>query len=265
MSSVPKQGNENRKSILPSSSPSTIGYLGSSYEVADSLPTPAQIGVKAGDSMDSVIGAVKGVAFYTDMIGFGESSNPLTRGMPLKPLGINYFINTAQKCSNGADMYQYFEGIPKGDALGKRVQKAMAEMGLPGLKGLAPGLLEDTKSALNPMPMINALFGSGYPQCVEKEMQVGDLYGKIADPDTGAPWIDTPETAYRGSDGLFYQKRWVLDKNLTRDQWEKAPKTHNPNGTPKSRSGFEDLGSTGKGMAVIGILCLLAFGMMKMK
>jgi ABC-type dipeptide/oligopeptide/nickel transport system permease subunit len=77
--------------------------------------------------------------------------------MDLRPLGINYFLNTGQKCSNGADMFQYFKGIPTGDALGKKVSRDMAAMGLPPLKGLAPGMVEDAKEALNPANLMNAM------------------------------------------------------------------------------------------------------------
>lgn len=273
MSRVPQQGTETRASILPSSQPSGMGFLGSSYTPIDSLKTPPQIGVRAGDSMSDVIDAVRGVAFYTDSIGFGESSTGLTQGMPLAPLGINYFLNTGQKCSNGATMYTYFEGIPRGDAFGPKVQQVMQEMGLPGLRGLAPGMVEDAKAALDPSPMMNALFGSGYPQCKEIEAQVGDMYGAIRDPSTDESWIESPETAYAGSNGLMYQRRWVQDTDargtpisLTKEKWAKQKKTFNPDGTPiRKKEGFTNVMSHPATMATIGILCLFMFGVMTMK
>lgn len=273
MSTVPQQGNETRSTMLPSSQPSGIGFLGSSYSPVDSMKTPPQLGVTVGDSMGDVINAVKGVAFYTDTIGFGESSSGLTAGMPLAPLGINYFLNTGQKCSNGATMYNYFEGIPRGDALGTRIQGVMKDMGMPGLRGLAPGMIEDAKAALNPAPMMNALFGSGYPQCKQVTKQVGDMYGKIRDPSTGEPWIESPETAFSGDGGLMYQTRWIQDTdaqgnpiNLTKDQWAKQPKSFNPDGTPiKRKEGFDDFLNRPATAATIGILCLLMFGALTMK
>ena len=272
--SVPQQGNEKRSTILPTSQPSGIGFLGSPYSPADALLTPAQIGVTTGDNMGDVINAVKGVAFYTDMIGFGQSSSGLTSGMPLAPLGVNYFLNTGQTCSNGATMYQYFQGIPEGNALGSRVQTAISEMGLPALRGLAPGMIEDAESALNPMPLLNALFGSGYPVCNLETKQVGDMYGNTKDQSTGDSWIDSPETVFKGSDGLSYQKRWIqaTDKrgqpiNITKEAWDATPKTHNPNGKPKKNNtseAFNDFTSAPVVLATIGILCLLAFGTMRM-
>ena len=243
---MPRQGNETRASILPSAAPSGLSILGSSYSPSDSLLSPPQIGVRVGDSMGDVVNAVKGVAFYTDAIGFGAPSSGLTQGMPLRPVGINYFMKTGQKCSNGADMYTYFEGIPRGDALGKRVQQAMSEMGLPPLRGLAPGIMEDAKQALNPVPLLGTLFGSGYPQCKQVTYMVGDAYGRIRG-DDGSAWIDSPDTAVRRGDGLYYQTAWVQDTDaagnpiaLTREQWEAAPKTRKADGTPLSE-GFTSL------------------------
>lgn len=270
--SVPQQGTESRSTILPSAQPSGIGFLGSPYSPADALPTPAQVGVTTGDSLSDVMNAVKGVAFYTDMIGFGQSSSPFTQGMAgLQPLGVNYFLNTGQACSNGATMYKYFQGVPSGNVLGNKVSQAMAQMGLPALRGLAPGMIEDAEDALNPSPMLNALFGSGYPQCKQVTLQVGDMQGNIQDSTTGQSWIESPETAVRGQDGLMYQTRWVQDTdsagnpiNLTKDQWTATPKAYNSDGTPITES-FTNFTSNTKIMAAIGILCILLFGALSVK
>jgi hypothetical protein len=270
--SVPKQGNETRESILPNSQPAGFGYLGSPYNVADSLLSPAQVGVHKGDDMGSVIDAVKGVAFYTDQIGFGNSSSKLTQGMPLKPLGLNYFMNTGQTCSNGAQMYQYFEGIPTGNALGKNVQRAMKEMGMPALQGLVPGMIEDAEGALNPGPLLNAMLGTGYPQCRLVKRQVGDAYGHIQDPNDGTVWIEQPETAVKGPDGLMYQERWIQDTDsqgnpisLDRDMWVSEPKTMNPDGSPVTKEGFSNSLITPVSMGVLGILLVVAFGILRRK
>ena len=267
MSSVPQQGNEKRAQILPTATPSGIGFMGSPYTPVDSLLGPAAIGVHADDTLDSVIQAVKGVGYYTDTIGFGASSNSLTRGMDLRPLGINYFLNTGQKCSNGADMYQYFKGIPTGDALGKKVQRNMEAMGLPPLKGLAPGMVEDAKEALNPAPLLNAMLGSGYPECKKVREMVGDMYGHIKDPDEGTVWIDNPESAVFDPDsGHYFQERWVLDKLVDKETWNKTPKTLKPDGSPKSDSvsGFVGTQKTvASTLVVIGLLGLVAYGIMR--
>ena len=128
MSAVPKQGTEARTSIIPSMAPSGLGFFGSPYSPANAMLTPNEIGVTVGDSMSDVANGVKGVQFYIDQIGFGAPSTGLTNGMPLKPLGVNYFINTGSKCSNGATMWTYMKGIPDGNALGERAKEAMEKM-----------------------------------------------------------------------------------------------------------------------------------------
>jgi hypothetical protein len=266
----PQQGSEKRTSLLPSMLPSGIGFFGSPYSPANAMMTPPQIGVQVGDSMGDVINAVKGVGFYSDQIGFGAPSTGLTQGMPLAPLGVNYFMKAGNSCSNGADMWQYVQGITQGDALGEEVKNVMAEMGLPPLKGLAPGMLEDVENALNPAPLLNALFGTGYPQCRQVTQPVGDSYGHIADPTTGESWIADPETAVQGGNG-WVQTKWVQDIdsngkpiNLTRDQWVAAPKTYNPDGTPiQQQESFQGFITHPASIAVIGVLCLVAFGTFK--
>ena len=264
-----QQGSMTSSTLLASSAPSGIGALGSSYNPADAMKMPAQLGVRVGNSMDDVVNAVKGVGFYTDQIGFGAPSTGLTNGMPLKPLGVNYFINTGAKCSNGARMSQYIQGIPDGSALGENVKKAMADMGLPPLKGLAPGMLEDVKHALDPSPLMNALFGSGYPQCKQATLLVGDAYGRIKDDATGEYWISEPNTAtWNGSH--YVQTRWVQDTddrgnpvNLTRENWLSAEKTYNPDGTPIKSEAFANRLTRPATIAVVGVLCLIAFSLMK--
>jgi hypothetical protein len=266
---VPQQGSETRTTILPSMIPSGIGFFGSPYKPADAMLTPPQIGVEVGSSMGSVINAVKGVGFYSDQIGFGAPSTALTNGMPLKPLGVNYFIKTGVKCSNGADMWQYMKGITEGNALGEKTKRVMAEMGLPPLKGLAPGMIEDAENALNPAPLMSALFGSGYPQCKQVTLQVGDSYGRIADPDTGENWIGEQDGVARTGNG-YVQTRWVQDTdrsgnpvNLNRDQWASQAKTFNPDGTPIKKEGFENMLTHPSTIIVVGLLCILALGLVK--
>ena len=261
-----KQGSQTDTSKLPGIVPDGVGFFGSSYSPADAMKTPGQIGVTVGDSMSDVISGVKGVGFYIDQIGFGAPSTRLTQGMPLKPLGVNYYIQTGSICSNGAEMWHYMKGITEGDALGENMKIAMEEMGLPPLKGLAPGMIEDAENALNPMPLISSLFGSGYPQCRQVTLPVGDAYGRISDPRTNETWISHPETAELTSDG-YVQTKWIQDIDdsgnplyLSRDQYEAAEKTQNVDGT--DIEGFINI-TNPSSIIVIGVLCLLAFGIIK--
>jgi len=244
-------GNDGRANVLPVKEASGPGFLGPEYNPADEMLPPASIGVRKEGSLDAVIGAVKGVIYYGDMMGFGEASSPFTAGMQgLKPLGVNYFVNSGLICSNGATMWEYVETIPTGAALGQKVKRALREAKLPQLRGMGPGILEDAQSALNPFPVINAVVGSGYPQCRLVKKKVGDVDGKIYNID-GVLLVD-PVGLIGSGDGPYYQERWIQDRNVTGpnrpgenddehfarsdpiqlayDEWDKAPKTHGENG-----------------------------------
>ena len=246
-----QMGSDNRANVLPVRDVSGPGFLGPQYNPADEMLPPASIGVRRGGDLDDVMGAVKGVIYYGDMMGFGQASSRFTSGMPgLKPLGVNYFINSGLTCSNGATMWEYVQTIPTGSALGKKVQDAMASSGLPQLRGMAPGMLEDAEAALNPFPVINAVVGSGYPQCKLVKKQVGDADGRIYNVD-GVLLVD-PVGLIGSGNGPYYQEHWIQDRNVTGpnrpgesddnhyarsdpiqlsyDQWDSTPKTHQDNG-----------------------------------
>jgi hypothetical protein len=204
-------GNENRTSILPTVDPKIEepSFAVPGYDFQAALPTPASIGVRRDNTMGSVTDAARGVAYYADVIGFGQSSSALTRGMDFKPLGINYFLKTGIKCPNNEDMYMYIEAIPKGDMVGKYVQNALKEVGFPELRGLAPGMIEDVKAGLDPTDIFRAAFGDSFPKCVYVEKPVGDAAGRIENPD-GSVYIAGP--TYK-KDGLTYQRRWVQERD----------------------------------------------------
>lgn len=213
-----KLGNETRSSVLPTAF-AMDEMLGPNYDFAEELPTPSQVGVSRGKSLSSVVKAGTGAAYYADMIGFGNPSNVFTRGMGRsgpKPMGINYFVRTPTKCSNGADMWIYVNGIPKGDMFGKKIQQAIRELGVPALQGLAPGMIEDVKAGLDPRGVTNAIFGSGYMQCKQVTLPVGDVNGRIKSSD-GVQWIKPigPNDIKPGP----RQTRWVFDKWLTQEEY----------------------------------------------
>ena len=215
-----KLGNESRSSILPVAPP-LQDLFGPDYSYADELPMPDQIGVRSGGDLGAVIGAAKGVGFYADMIGYGAASSGFTRGMGQFPMGVNYFMRTQTQCSNGADMWYYVPGIPEGTALGKRVAEAMQRLGLPGLRGLAPGMVEDAKAALDPSPVLNAVFGTGYAKCKKVTMPVGDYKGRLRSVE-GKEWVRPlfpGDIQFRG--GKPVQSRWVFDKWMTQEEFKK--------------------------------------------
>jgi hypothetical protein len=54
--------------------------------------------------------------------------------------------------------------------------------------------------------------------------------------------------------------------NLSRDQWAAAPKTFNPDGTPiktQTQEAFENIATKPSTIIVVGVLCLLALGLVK--
>lgn len=224
--------------MLPTAKvPDSPGVLGPDYDFADNLPLPGNINVRRSDSLESVIDAVKGAAFYTDMIGFGEASNSLTQSMGTKPrpLGLNYFVRTGLQCSNGADMWYYVNGIPTGDALGKKMKDALASTGLPQMRGLAPGILEDAQDALNPRPVLNAVLGSGYPKCKQVTLPVGDSNGAIKSSD-GTLWINGPVQGGK-------QTHWVQDTDkygnllyLSKQEFDADKKEFCPDGSARANN-----------------------------
>lgn len=222
-------GLETRTSILPTPDiPRGPGVLGPDYSFADNIALPNEIGVRDGNDMASVTDAVKAVGYYVDTIGFGAPSSGLTRGMDIKPLGVNFWMPTGFTCSNGAKMWAYHEGIPKGDALGERIKNGLNNLGY-GLRGLAPGIVEDAKEALNPVPIMESVFGTGFPQCRFEVKPVGDQNGRHINPSSGRSYVENPETVQM-INGRAHQGRWVFQISLPSDIYRNTPKDFCPDG-----------------------------------
>jgi hypothetical protein len=239
-------GNETRTAILPTADTAQLGYLGPQFDPTDELLIPSQIGVRNEGTMGATIDAAKGAAWYADMIGFGGPSTDFTRSMDVKPypIGVNYFLRTSQQCSNGADMWEYIEGIPRGDMLGKKITSALEALGYPPMKGMAAGMIEDAQAALNPGPMIRAMFGSAYPRCKQVTSRVGSSMNKIKN-DEGKSYVEDPGSV-EYKNGVPYQTRWVLDEYVEREKWEKDQKIYERDGTARSFKG-QDEGFCGEG------------------
>lgn len=272
-----QMGNDSRGNVLPVKPASGPGFLGPNYNPADEMLPPAAIGVKRGGDLNDVVDAVKGVIYYGDMIGFGAPSSAFTQDKPgLRPLGVNYFINSGLTCSNGATMWEYVQTIPDGSALGDKVKDALAGVGLPALKGMAPGMLEDVKFALNPAPVINAVVGSGYPQCELVSKRVGDHDGQIQNID-GNLLVDPVGIMTSTGGPPYYQEHWVQKKyevtprrgesqesannradpiQLDYEKWQSEPKIYKEDGCLVDPNGKEEQPKFCKAKAPSEILTL---------
>jgi len=208
-----------------------------SYDFADSVPVPGDIGVHDGDSMDQLVNNVKGVNYYIDFIAFGEKSLLNTRDV-VKP-GVRIFQGTGLMCPNGAEMNVYSDSVTKGDILGEKIKRGLQSTGLPAPGGVAPGILEDARDALNPFPLFTAAMSSGYPDCELVTLPVGDLYGRtkpdVEKPGHNSTWLEGPVD----SGWPPKQTKWVqkTDKDgnpvwLSESEYNSRPKTHNFDGTP---------------------------------
>jgi hypothetical protein len=214
------------------------GFMGPTYSFADEIKTPGEIGVRSDGSVDGIMKAVAGVNYYTDVIGFGESTliNKSVNGDNIKPMGLRYFLPTGANCSNGALMWTYIDSVPKGNLLGKRVGQALQDMGLPGMRGLAPGILEDARDALNPMPIFQAAMGTGFPKCKKVTLPVGDMQGNVKSPQDGNNvWIKGKIDYTNGPT----QTRWVQDTDgagnplfISQLDYENDKKSFYPDGSP---------------------------------
>jgi hypothetical protein len=209
------------------------GFFGPAYSFDNEIKSPKQIGVRDDGSPSGIIDAVAGVNYYSDVIGFGEKT--LLNHTDMVPMGIRYFMPTGATCSNGAQMWEYVDSIPKGNLLGSSVKRALQDMGLPGMRGLAPGILEDARDALNPMPIFRAAIGSGYPRCKQVTLPVGDGAGNIKSPQDGTLWIKGNITYNNGPK----QTKWVQDTDsngiplfMSKLDYENAEKTLFPDGSP---------------------------------
>jgi len=231
-----------------------LGALGPYYDYSNEMLYPSEIGIRRdGDIMSGpgqIFRNVAGIQYYVDTMAFGTPTKSILGNgpdFPQSPLGLNYFFNTGQRCSNGADMYQFMSTIPSGlpGDMGKGLRATLGA----NLQGLAPGALQDSFEAMNPVPMLNAVMGTGYAKCKLMEAPVGNADGKLssrfkkpiynANP-TGSddPPIEVPNIWVEpAADKVYYKslprssskyvpngpqphmRRWVFDKWISQDEY----------------------------------------------
>lgn len=244
-----------------------IGADAPTYRYADEIATPQELGIRRDGSVGGIMRAVGGINYYVDKIGFGHSSGFAKQmGMNQTPMGLRYFLKTGIKCSNGQDLYEYVNDVPTdfskpcapGDAncaavrsvIGSRVPNAVqAAVGTP-FQGLAPGIMADAVSGLNPLPLLNAVAGKGvFPKCKQVELPVGNTENQIRSATTNEVWIPDSDVRYIG--GVPHLARWVYDRDLTQDEYN-AEFT-----TSQRREGFMDF-EGGPGIPTIAAGVLVA-------
>jgi hypothetical protein len=192
-----------------------------SYDFASELKTPNQLGVNRGGGWDQIGSAIAGVNYYMDSAAFGEATGfaKMWGGQfsQQTPLGVHFFAKTGRTCANGEPMYEYISTIPKGDILGQRIKNEVAGIGLPQMRGLALGAMEDARDALNPAPFFSALGGTDEkPKCRKLRARVGDANGRLASSNNpNNVWI-TGETQ-RDAQGMPTQEFWVKEGFSTQE------------------------------------------------
>jgi len=228
--------------------------IGPYYDYSNELLYPSEIRIRRdGDIFNGpgqVLRNVAGVQYYVDSMAFGTPTKSIMGNwpdFPQSPLGLNYFFNTGLQCSNGADMYQYMSTIPSGlpGGMGNGLKEKLGA----NLQGLAPGALQDTFEGLNPVPMLNAVMGTGYAKCKLMEAPVGNADGQLSsrfpkviynddptgsdDPPKEEPnvWVNpsTEKVYYKNlppSSSVYvpngpqpHVRRWVFDKWISQDEY----------------------------------------------
>lgn len=48
-------------------------------------------------------------------------------------------------------------------------------------------------------------------------------------------YIQNPETAFKGGDGMYYQSRWAKESDLDKTRWTNTPKIYCPDGSDSSK------------------------------
>ncbi len=213
------------------------GFFGPEFSFSGAVPQPEEMGVYSGTDMTSVENSANAVRGYIDVIGFGEPSSDSTRKIAdkIRPIGVRTFLRTGEKCSNGAEAWEYVDGIPTGTMFGERFAAAMRDVGYPQLRGLAPGMIEDVQTIVNPIPLLQSVFQSVYPSCVLVKKEVGDGKGSLVDPASGKPYVFNSQDSRitTQENDRWFQTRWIRSKGVSKEAYEKEQKVYCLNGVDK--------------------------------
>lgn len=207
--------------------------LGPMYNYSDELTPTNELGVGTRGSIGQMMKNIRAINYYGDMIAYGSPTFMNNQKKKTRPLGINYFIPSGMKCSNGEDMYEYVRNIPDGSIFGKRIGKAIKKSLGVGLQGMAPGIAEDIKAGLNPEPVVRGMLGFK-SRCHKKTLPVGDSRGKIKSYD-GKKWIKDP---VKYKKGRAYQTRWIRKEWVSAAEAEKDKAQYEAMKKEQDKEGF---------------------------
>ena len=149
--------------------------LGPSYNYADNIKTPEQLGISNKGNLQALGNNINGIIDYTEVLVTGVSPASATG----QPLGDKFFLKTFAKCidsktNNSVDRYIYFNNVPTGNI--PFLSNATGE-DFSTFRGLIPGVVSDL-SILNPMTMVRSLMSGPNPPCQEITLEAIDVNNK---------------------------------------------------------------------------------------
>ena len=137
--------------------------LGPSYNYADHIKKPKDMGVSNSGNIFVSIRDLNAIYPYIDTLIYGKNVLSDSSLWKLYPLGNNFFIksgtcgeSSSEECK-GKDRYIYVRNVPNGviPCMGSFSPKT-------DMKGLVPGLMEDAAD-INPFALFNNLTASTSP------------------------------------------------------------------------------------------------------
>ena len=146
------------------------------YNYADHIKSPKSMGVSSNGNISTSINDLNSIYPYIDTLLYGNNVISSPSKWNLYPLGNNYFIKSgtcgdesSQECQ-GQSRYIYVRNVPTGEipCMGNFKPKT-------NLKGLVPGLIEDTVD-INPFAIFNNIRGKGAvvnDKCIKQTLSVG--------------------------------------------------------------------------------------------
>lgn len=171
--------------------------LGKSYNYVNNIKTPDELGIsKSGDQIAENIGRM---FQYVNLLSDGASKaskDPSRGGL----MGNKQFIPTMSKCMDvktcvsGNDMAMYVNDVPSGKFT-------------PGMKGLVPGIIEDSVGII-PNFDTDALLG-GEPKCACVRLPV-KINNSVDPTDISNTTINPHKSGYKDGSG---QNCWYISKS----------------------------------------------------